>query len=108
MPDESSDPDTGPGKHGLARQLAERALRAEAEGDQARADELFAEAERTDPSAVADVLQERATIPGRVAGDQGDSDADVARITREVRPGSAAPSRAGVSGPGSGADSERG
>ncbi|NVN12190.1 MULTISPECIES: hypothetical protein [Nguyenibacter] len=48
----------GAGKHELARRLAEAALRAEEHGDQARADELFAEAERTDPQAVENVLME--------------------------------------------------
>ena len=46
-----------PGKHGKARALAEAALAAEKRGDQDEADRLFAEAQRTDPEAVADVLQ---------------------------------------------------
>jgi hypothetical protein len=35
-------------------------------------------------------------------------DAEVAAVTRTVRPKSDAPPRAGVTGPGSGADAERG
>jgi hypothetical protein len=36
-----------------------------------------------------------------------EQDREVARISETVQPGSAAPSRAGITGPGSGADSER-
>jgi hypothetical protein len=41
-----------------ARRLAEEALREQAAGNDATADRLFAEAQRIDPAAVADVLQE--------------------------------------------------
>lgn len=41
-----------------ARRLAEQALAAERAGDSATADRLFAEADRIDPAAVADVLEE--------------------------------------------------
>ena len=50
--------DADAGKHEQARRLAEAALKAEEEGAQARADELFAEADRTDPQAVENVLME--------------------------------------------------
>ena len=36
-----------------------------------------------------------------------EQDREVERITQTVQPGSDAPSRAGITGPGSGADSER-
>jgi hypothetical protein len=50
--------DTGPGKREQARNLAEKALQAERVGDMATADRLFAEADRIDPEAVMDLLQE--------------------------------------------------
>ncbi|ACI50961.1 conserved hypothetical protein [Gluconacetobacter diazotrophicus PA1 5] len=56
--DDDAPANTGPDKHEQARRLAEAALRAEEEGQQAHADELFAEAERTDPLAVENVLME--------------------------------------------------
>lgn len=95
------------GKHGSARALAERALAAQARGDEDEADRLFAEADRVDPAAVIAVLQERSGQPGpgRATGAPQD-DAEIAAMSRTVEPGSAAPSRAGVSGRGSGADGE--
>ncbi|MBB2159667.1 hypothetical protein [Gluconacetobacter sacchari] len=56
--DDDRPADTDAGKHEQARRLAEAALKAENEGDQARADDLFAEADRTDPQAVENVLRE--------------------------------------------------
>ncbi|GBQ26075.1 hypothetical protein HLH34_08830 [Gluconacetobacter azotocaptans] len=56
--DDDTPSDAGPDKHEQARRLAEAALRAEEEGDQTRADALFAEAEHTDPQAVENVLME--------------------------------------------------
>jgi xanthine dehydrogenase YagT iron-sulfur-binding subunit len=47
-----------------ARRLAEQALAAECSGDQDTADRLFAEAERLDPAAVADVLEEDSATAG--------------------------------------------
>lgn len=55
--------DADAGKHEQARRLAEAALKAEEDGDQARADDLFAEADRTDPQAVENVLMERPDHP---------------------------------------------
>lgn len=46
------------GPHSQARRLAQQALQAERDGDSDTADRLFAEADRTDPQAVQDVLQE--------------------------------------------------
>jgi xanthine dehydrogenase YagT iron-sulfur-binding subunit len=48
----------GSGAHQQARRLAEEALQAENDGDGDAADRLFAEADRADPQAVQDVLQE--------------------------------------------------
>ena len=72
------------GRHGSAREMAERALAAEARGDQDEADRLFAAADKLDPEAVAAVLAERRDTPGRVAQDsQGPQDDDeVAAMTR--------------------------
>lgn len=99
-------PESGPGKHEQARRLAEAALRAQAEGNDAEALRLFEQAERTDPEAAANVLQENDAV---LAGDRAApvSDAEVAGITGAVEPGSDAPSRAGISEAGSGADTER-
>ena len=101
--------DGAAGKHGAARLLAERAIAAQAAGDDDKADRLFAEADRADPDAVAAVLQERARDPddratGTGAGPQ--DDAEIAAMSRTVEPRSDAPSRSGVSGRGSGADNQ--
>lgn len=95
------------GRHGSAREMAERALAAEAQGDQEEADRLFAAADKLDPDAVATVLAERRDRPGGVtAADQGPQDDDeVAAITRTVS-GRDAPSRSGITGSGSGADGQ--
>ncbi len=92
------------GRHGTAREFAERAVAAEAWGDQDEADRLFAEAERIDPEAVANVLSQRVTDRASDPGPQRDE--EVAAITRTVKPGQDAPSRAGITGSGSGADGE--
>jgi len=99
----------GASKHAQARQLAEAALRARQAGDDAKADELFAEAERTDPSAVINLLQEHERDRGALSReDLGPQDDEaIARMTNEVEPGGDAPSRANITGPGSGADSEK-
>ena len=90
-------------KHEAARHEAEAALRAQERGDDAEADRLFEQANRTDPEAVEDVLQEEgAPVPSDAAG-AGD-DEEVARISRQIEPHSDAPSRAGITPSGSGAD----
>lgn len=48
--------DTTADKHGAARQQAEAALRAQEDGDDTKAADLFDQAGRTDPEAVEDVL----------------------------------------------------
>lgn len=95
------------GKHGAARLLAEQALAAQARGDDGEADRLFAEAERADPDAVVAVLQERADGQASAGADMGpQDDAEIEAMSRTVEPRSDAPSRAGVSGRGSGADNQ--
>lgn len=93
------------GKHGAARLLAEQAVAAQARGDEDEADRLFAEADRADPDAVIAVLQERAGEAAPAGSDaMPQDDAEIAAMSRTVQPRSDAPSRAGVSGRGSGAD----
>ena len=58
MDDDKILPAEDEGRISQARRLAEKALDAERSGDEATADRLFAEAERIDPSAAADVLEE--------------------------------------------------
>jgi|GEM_PF-1028149 len=103
----------GEGKHGTARRLVDAAGRAEREGRTEEAERLMDEATRTDPQAVEDALLEsRASTgprdPGRQAARRdaadGGGDAAVAAISRTVEPGSDAPDRSGITGPGSGAD----
>ena len=88
-----------------ARALAERALRAGSEGDSETADRLFAEANRIDPQAVEAVLNE--AVVSREPPPPPASDEEVAAMSRTVKPHSDAPSRAGITRDGSGADNER-
>jgi len=55
-----------------ARALAEQALHAELTGDQEKAEELFAEAQRIDPEETLEVLQER-TSPANYPANRGTS-----------------------------------
>lgn len=57
------------GRRLQARRLAERALAARRAGDQDEADRLFAEADRIDPEAAADVLEE---APPNLRGGEAD------------------------------------
>lgn len=107
MPFPKDNPESGPDKHEQARRLAEAALRAQAAGDDAEAERLFDQAQRVDPEAVANVLQERDAALTADIADVPASDQEVAAITETVQPNSDPPSRAGISGAGSGADSER-
>ena len=90
------------GKHDQARKMAEAAMRAEQEGDTDRADDLIAQAEKADPDAVLDVISERddETIPFETSNDELSVESET------VQPHSDAPSRAGISGSGSGADNQ--
>ena len=97
------------GRHQQARTLAEQAMRAQADGDDDRADELFAEASKIDPDAVANALADASANPddtatGTDAAPQDDE--QIAAMSRTVQPGSDAPSRSGIGGRGSGADTE--
>lgn len=107
MTEELDQADGAGGKHAAARQMAEQALRAQAAGDDEEADRLFAAADRADPQAVEAVLRENAgdDMPGPAAALPQDDD-EIAAMSRTVEPGSDAPSRAGVSGQGSGADDQ--
>ena len=58
MAQDDLDPGENEGRIPQARRLAEQALAAERSGDEDTADRLFAEAERLDPAAVADVALE--------------------------------------------------
>ena len=107
MSDDLDQTDGAGGKHAAARQLAEQALRAQAAGDEEEAERLFADAERADPQAVIAVLEEHRDDPVTAASpSEPQNDAELAAESRTVEPGADAPSRAGVSGRGSGADTQ--
>lgn len=105
----SANPKTNPDdtKHEAARRMAEAALEARQAGEEDRADLLMEQAEKTDPDAVSDVIPEQsgAGVPGTDIMPQDDE--EIAAMSHTVEPGSAAPSRAGITGSGSGADGER-
>ncbi len=104
----ASDDGTG-ARHLHARQLAEQAIRAQTEGEDEKADLLFAEAARIDPDAVANALSAAAADPmDGATGSDADpqDDAALEAISRTVEPESDAPSRSGVGGRGSGADGQ--
>jgi hypothetical protein len=94
---------TGEGKHGIARHLVDASMQAQRDGRLDEADRLMDEAVRTDPQAVEDALLETRQGARLDAAEIG-TDAEVAAITRTIQPGSDAPSRAGITGSGSGAD----
>ena len=105
MPQPKDKPESGPDKHGQARRLAEAALREQSAGNDAEAERLLDQATRTDPEAVANVLQER---DAALRADLGPADdREVAEIGETVSPKTDAPSRAGITGAGSGADAEK-
>ncbi len=106
MSDDLDQTDGAGGKHAAARQLAEQALRAQAAGDEEEAERLFADAERADPQAVIAVLEEHRDDPVTATLPEPQNDAELAAESQTVQPGADAPSRAGVSGRGSGADSQ--
>ena len=109
MSDDYQESDGTGARHQTARSLAEQAIRAQAEGDDDQADELFAQASRIDPDAVANALADANANPddtstGTDALPQDDKELEA--MSRTVEPGSDAPSRAGIGGRGSGADNE--
>ena len=111
MSDDLDQTDGAGGKHAAARQLAEQAVRAQAAGDEDEAERLFADAERADPQAVIAVLEEHRDDPAtgiasEPTASEPQDDAELAAEARTVEPGADAPSRAGISGRGSGADTQ--
>lgn len=109
MSEELDQSDGAGGKYAAARALAERALAAQAAGDDDEAERLFAQAERVDPDAVIAVLGAHAGDPNNTATGadaEPQDDVEIAAMTRTVEPHASAPSRAGISGRGSGADNE--
>ncbi len=93
-------------RHATAREMTEQSLRAQAAGDSDEADRLLAEAERVDADAVVAVLQEHAEDRPRIGAARPPRDREVAAMSRTVEPGASAPSRAGISGRGSGGDTQ--
>lgn len=109
MSESYEQPDGTAARHATARSMAERAIEAQAAGDDEEADRLFNEAARIDPEAVADVLASQADDPADSATGLDmapQDDEEIAAMSRTVQPHSDAPSRAGVSGSGSGADGQ--
>lgn len=73
-------------KHHSARALAEAALRAEEEGDQEKAEQLFRQAEAADPSALESVLLERRSEHPGFTPPPASNDEEVAAMSRTVEP----------------------
>ena len=90
-------------KHEAARHMAEAAMRAERDGDTDRADDLINQAQKADPSAIIDVIGESVGDP---IPNEADDNEELSVASETVQPGSDAPSRAGISGTGSGADNQ--
>ena len=89
-------------KHEAARNMAEAAMRAEAAGDVEQAAALLDQAQKADPSAVIETVSEHGDGAIPTAADY----TPIATESETVLPHSAAPSRAGITGPGSGADGQ--
>jgi len=73
-------------KHHSARALAEAALRAEEEGEQEKAEQLFRQAEAADPSALESVLLERRGEHPGFSPQPASKDEEVAAMSRTVEP----------------------
>ena len=84
-----------------ARSLIADAEAARAAGNDDEADRLLDDATRIDPQATADAIAEEP--PGH-SPEAAASDEEVRLVTATVEPHSDAPSRAGITGSGSGAD----
>jgi hypothetical protein len=91
-------------KHDGARQLADAAARAQAKGDDVQAEALMDQAMRTDPEGLANALAQDEDAPALPGDADTPDDDEVAAISRGVQPHADAPSRAGITGSGSGAD----
>src|SRR4051794_41943336 len=103
MKDELHQGDAIAPKHAIARRLAELAVEAQAAGDDDKAELLFAEAEKSDPEAVAAFLGDRAADPGGRAtrsGGEPQNDGGIAAMSRNIPPRSAAPPPARRTRPG--------
>jgi hypothetical protein len=84
-------------------------LRARRNGEDDRANLLMEQARRTAPQAVEDILMEMGPnerAPDERSDAETASDRVIERMSRQIEPGSDAPSRAGITGTGSGADSQ--
>ena len=100
-----SDEITGEGgKRATAEHLADRADAARHAGADNSAATIEDEALHVDPEGLANRLAAEPDGPASDAADHDDDDEAVHAITGTIRPGSDAPSRAGISGSGSGAD----
>ncbi len=107
MSDSSDAPGREQAKRGRAEQLADRAFEARQGGADETAREADDEALRTDPEGLVNRLEAERDDPASGPSGVDDSDASdeaVHAITGTVEPGSDAPSRAGITGSGSGAD----
>ncbi len=104
MSDTQGTDEVDTGKHGGARALAQAATRAQAEGDPTQAEALLDQAQRTDPDALADALSQADTTPALATDTQPGEDEEIAAISRTIATNADAPSRAGITGSGSGAD----
>ena len=104
MPDTQGTDEVDSNKRGSAGLEVDAAARAQAAGEDGRAADLLDQALRTDPDGLADALaQDRDAPPLPGDMDAPDDDA-VAAIGRTIQPHAGAPSRAGITGSGSGAD----
>ncbi|GBR17748.1 hypothetical protein [Asaia spathodeae] len=73
-------------KHQSARALAEAAFRAEEEGEQEKAEQLFRQAEAADPSALESVLLERRSEHPGFTPQPASNDEEVAAMSRTMTP----------------------
>ena len=106
MSDSQGTDEVDGGKHGAARAMADAAqdpaLRDDVDADDTRTNDLLDTAMRTDPDGLANALAEGGPV---LPGDGGTaSDEEVASISRTIGVHADSPSRAGITGAGSGAD----
>jgi hypothetical protein len=94
----------GAGGPPRARALAEQAMRAQAAGRDAEADQLFAQAQQIDPDAVAAVLAEHDAALAPDARDRPTADQDAADLSRDAGQVGDAASYPGSTGPSGGRD----
>jgi hypothetical protein len=104
MSDSQGSDEVDGNKHGGARQMADAATRAQADGRDAEAADMIDQASRTDPEGLANALAQDDDAPPLPGDADTPDDEEVAAISRTVQPHADAPSRAGITGSGSGAD----